>query len=92
MEKTLTVMQSGNSAVIALPAEWRRERGIRVGDRLTASYSANGPLTVVKRDDARDSRLKAFERLMDLADSVAGEPWEDDSREADRALVGRRYE
>lgn len=92
MDVTLTVMRSGNSAVVALPAAWRHARGVEIGSKLSATFSDNGALTLDKPPDADAAqRKRAFERMAAAIDSAPSVPWDDDSREADRALAAERY-
>lgn len=91
MGTSYTVMKSGNSAVVALPSTWRMSANVAIGDKLEVVYQDFETITYRKRDSGRRKQLEAFHRLLSLVDEVPGVPWEDDSKESDRALLDERY-
>ena len=70
MEATLKVMKSGNSGVIALPAAWRRQRGVKFGDTVVARDLPNGALIVEPAGQSRQQDGKQRLRELRTANSV----------------------
>lgn len=90
MNSTCTVLKSGNSAAVVLPAEWRRRFGVKAGDVLRVSASTDGEITFsVPR---RKSRVESVDSLLGTLEGLPDIPWVGgDSPEDDRELLGRRY-
>lgn len=87
------VMRCGNSLVVALPKAWRDLNEVKQGDYLEFDVSdKKAAISFKKAADANDERKAAFESLMAIVDRQPDIPWEDDSRESVRALIGERYE
>lgn len=85
------VLRSGNSAVVTLPAGWRKRSGVTFGDELVLSYDDAGPISIDKAPGRPDDRQAAMARLEEFVAGLPDAPWDDDSPEADRALLGGRY-
>lgn len=87
------VMKCGNSLVVALPKAWRELNEVKQGDYLEFSASDNEEaISFKKAASTNDEKKAAFKSLMAIVDRQPDIPWEDDSRESVRALIGERYE
>lgn len=91
MNATVSVIKTGNSAAVVLPAEWRRRNAIEVGDVLVCSADVEGRIVFEK--PAQTSNESALRRLYGLVDSLPDVPWtRGDSKEDDRNLLAERYD
>lgn len=84
--------KNGNSAAVTLPAEWRRREHVQVGDTVEVHYEYDGRLYITAKKKGGNKRRQLFDELMSAVDEVPSVPWEDDSPEADRAILAERYE
>lgn len=91
MVTTATVTKSGNSAVVVLPAAWRKQQGIQFGDTVTVEYDSDS-LVIRKRATSKEEKLQALDELLEFVESMPDVPWEDDSPEADKRLLGEILE
>ena len=87
---TATVSKVGNSRAVFIPAGISDE-AFAIGSKVEIEYVGEGTLVVRAMGDDRKRRREALGRLLGLVDEQPVIPWEDDSRAADRALVGGRY-
>lgn len=88
---TATISKVGNSRAVFIPVSIRDE-AFSVGSKVSIEYVGEGTLVVRSERNKRDSRRQAFDELMALVADQPEMPWEDDSRAADRALVGLRHD
>ena len=87
---TATVSKVGNSRAVFIPASITDE-AFAVGNKVEIEYVGEGTLVIRSVGDDRERRQEALDRLLGLVGSQPDAPWEDDSRAADRALVGSKY-
>ncbi len=87
---TATVSRVGNSRAVFIPASIVDE-AFAVGSKVEVEYAGEGTLVIRSADDGRRARREALARLLDAVADQPDLPWEDDSRSADRELIGRRY-
>ena len=85
-----TVSKVGNGRAVFIPAGITDE-AFAIGSRVEIEYVGEGTLVIRSTNDERRRRREALGRLLSLVEEQLVVPWEDDSREADRALVGSRY-
>lgn len=85
------VMRCGNSLVVALPKAWREANGVELGDYLEYDPLAGKEISFSKPRPSKGGRREALRALMGIAARQPDIPWEDDSREADKARAGERY-
>lgn len=85
---TATVVKSGNSRAICLPKSLGATDFV-IGSKVEIDMLDDSTLTV-KLKPPREGRLRALDGLIEFAESVPSIPWNDDSREADRKLLGDR--
>lgn len=85
------VCKNGNSAAVTLPAEWRRQAHVEVGDTVEVYYEYNGPLYIAAKKPQHDTRRQLFAELMKDVEHMPRVPWDDDSSQADRDLLEKRY-
>ena len=85
-----TVSKVGNGRAVFIPAGITDE-AFAIGSRVEIEYVGEGTLVIRSTNDERRRRREALGRLLSLVEEQLVVPWEDDSREADRALVGGRY-
>ena len=87
---TATVSKVGNSRAVFIPASIVDE-AFAVGSKVEVEYAGEGTLVIRSADGGRRARREALRRLLDAVADQPDLPWEDDSRAADRELIGRRY-
>lgn len=86
---TGTVSRVGNGRAVFIPSSLAVP-GFDVGDKV--DIEASGDTIVIRpRSAPARHRLEALDQLTSFADALPDAPWDDDSREADRALAGERY-
>lgn len=85
-----TVSRVGNSRAVFIPTSIEDD-GFSLGSKVQIEHVAPGIIVVRATQPERDRRLRALSQLEGFANSQPDVPWEDDSREADRALMGQRY-
>lgn len=88
--QTCKVIRSGNSAVVVLPSDWRKKSGVSVGDELVVTTNEDGTISFSKVVD-NSEKIALLKNLRELSLNMPRIPWEDDSKEADRALLEARY-
>lgn len=86
-----TISKVGNSRAIFIPVSICDEAFL-VGNKVSIEYVGEGTLVIRAERSGKESRRQAFEQLMTLVADQSELPWEDDSRAADRALVGTRHD
>lgn len=86
---TATISKVGNGRAVFIPASISDE-AFALGSKVEIEYVGEGTLVLRATEDGR-GRREAMGRLLELVASQPDVPWEDDSRAADRALVGARY-
>ena len=84
-----TVSKVGNGRAVFIPAGIDDD-AFAIGSKVSIEYEGEGVI-VLRGEKAANQGLEALARLEDLVSSQEVVPWEDDSREADRALLGDRY-
>lgn len=57
------IMRLGSSAVVAIPSEWLKNKGLEIGKEIV--IVANGNLTIMKNDNKINEKLRS-----QLADAV----------------------
>lgn len=87
---TATVSKVGNNRAVFIPASITDE-AFAIGSKVEIEYVGEGTLVIRATNDERRLRREALGRLLGLVEEQLVVPWEDDSREADRALAGGRY-
>lgn len=89
MTATCVVTRNGSSASVVLPAEWRKENGVEVGDVLEIGMDVRGQIMFRKpRSRVTDGR---FDRLLSLVGSLPDVPWTNgDLPSDDKMLLGER--
>lgn len=87
---TATISKVGNSRAVFIPASISDD-AFAVGSKVEIEYAGEGTLVIRSAEDGRRARQEALERLLDFVAAQRSVPWEDDSRAADRELVGSRY-
>lgn len=85
---TATVVKSGNSRAICIPRSLGAADFV-IGSKVEIDMLDDSTLTI-KLKPACEGRLRALDGLIEFAESVPSVPWNDDSREADRKLLGDR--
>lgn len=85
---TATVMKVGNSRAICIPKSLVGTC-FEVGSKVEIELMGSGLLSVRAKSPA-EQRIAAFDELVGFTESVEQVPWADDSREADRRLLGDR--
>lgn len=88
VESTLT--RTGNSVSAAISADWRKTVGLNAGDKIKQEWTDGGALVItpVKSREANMDDLLDFFSFVETAPELS---WPDDSRKADRAVIGERY-
>lgn len=87
---TATISKVGNSRAVFIPASISDE-AFAVGSKVEIEYAGEGTLVIRSADGGRRARREALGRLLDVVADQPAIPWEDDSRAADRELIGSRY-
>lgn len=85
---TATVVKSGNSRAICLPKSLGAS-DFAIGSKVEIDVLDASTL-MVKLKPTREGKLRAFDELIGFTESAPSVPWNDDSREADRKLLGER--
>lgn len=85
---TATVVKSGNSKAISLPKSLGAV-DFTIGSKVEIDLLDDSTLAVRLKSGAV-GRLRAFDELIRFSESAPSVPWDDDSREADRKLLGDR--
>ncbi len=84
-----TVSKVGNSRAVFIPAGIDDDAFV-IGSKVSIEYEGEGVI-VLRGQKAASQGLEALARLEALVLSQESVPWENDSREADRALIEDRY-
>lgn len=86
---TGTVSKIGNSRGVVLPVSVVGD-DFAVGTHVEIERLATGEVLLRSIEDTRRERSSALERLESFLATQPHVPWDDDSRESDRALAGGR--
>lgn len=91
MNTTVSVIKTGNSAAVVLPAGWRRQNAVEVGDLLVCSADAEGRI-IFEKPQQKENDM-ALQHLYGLIDALPNVPWtRGDSKKDDRELLAERYD
>lgn len=85
-----TVSKVGNGRAVFIPASVTDE-AFALGNKVEIEYVGEGTLLIRSVVDDRRLRQEALGRLLDIVGEQSEVLWEDDSRAADRELIGGRY-
>ena len=67
------------------------DEAFALGNKVEIEYVGEGTLLIRSAVDDRKLRQEALGRLLDIVGEQPEVLWEDDSRAADRELIGGRY-
>lgn len=88
---TRKITRNGNSSCVALPPAVMEVLSVKTGDCVDISFDGESVSLTKHAEVAEASPLEWFERALSVTESLPAVPWLDDSKQADRDLLGERY-
>ncbi len=88
---TRKITRNGNSSCVALPPAVLKVLSVSAGDSVDISFDGDS-VSIARHEEAPEvSPLEWFERAVSIIETLPEVPWLDDSKSADRDLLGERY-
>lgn len=87
---TRKITRNGNSSCVALPPSALSALSVQAGDSVDISFDGDH-VVLSKHETVSKSPLEWFEQALSAVETLPAVPWLDDSKQADRDLMGERY-